>query len=104
MHKYLACSIIVFFVNSSLAFAYDNKKTHPSITKEAVGKSVESDLFLQEQLGFVKGYRENFNNGHKTRKIIEWLQDGSKEEDVPNCRAANHFHDPLKSWETFPTD
>ena len=100
MYKYLACSIIVFFVNSSLAFAYDNKKTHPSITKEAVGKAAESDLFLQEQLGFVEGYRQNLNNGYRIRTITDWLKDGSTKEDEPNCRAANHFHDPLKSWES----
>jgi len=51
-------------------------------------------------LEFRQGYDQELNNGSKIRTITLWLEDGSREEDEPNCRAANHFHDPLKSWET----
>ena len=99
MYKYLLCYLIVFLVHPALLFAYDNKKTHPSLTEKAVDNAVTSSLFLQEQLGFMEGFRQDLNNGIETKPIVEWLQDGSTEEDEPNCRAANHFHDPLKPWE-----
>jgi len=99
MYKYLLYLIIMFLVHSSLAFAYDNKKTHPSLTEKAINNAIDSETVLIEQLGFLEGYGQELNNGSETQKIIDWLKDGSKEEDEPNCRAANHFHDPLKPWE-----
>ena len=99
MLKYFVSLIIVCVGYSTISFAYDNKKTHPSLTEKAVEHAEESNTFLKEQLGFTRGYTQFLSNGIKNRKITDWLQDGSKEEDEPACRAANHFHDPLKPWE-----
>ena len=92
--------ILSLLVSVASSYAYDNKKTHRTITEKAVNHVLTSTTVLQEQLGFTQRYQQKISNGNKVQKITLWLQDGSQEEDEPNCRAANHFHDPLKSWET----
>jgi hypothetical protein len=34
----------------------------------------------------------------QTRRVLDWLQTGSEDEDKPICRASNHFHNPTKPF------
>jgi hypothetical protein len=34
------------------------------------------------------------------KELIYWIQYGAQMEDDPNCRAANHFHNPYLDWWT----
>ena len=98
MNNLLWLLIISLMLSVDSSYAYDNKQTHRTLTEKAVGNVVTSATVLRQQLGFLDEYRTKLNNGNKSQKIIEWLQDGSTEEDDPLCRATNHFHDPLKEW------
>lgn len=94
-----AVSLIVFTL-CSYSNAYDNEIIHPVITKESVEES-NLNVYLIDNLGIADGFGE-FVNG---KKIMEWLQDGSKAEDEPMCRASNRFHNPLLPWdESFMSD
>ncbi|MCI5142717.1 MAG: hypothetical protein D3909_13540 [Candidatus Electrothrix sp. ATG1] len=53
---------------------------------------------LKYQLGF-KDDDVKLSKGQHIYPIAEWLELGSKKEDDPMCRAANHFHDPWKPWD-----
>jgi hypothetical protein len=84
----------------SVSMSYDNETTHKKITEETV-KWSSLDSLLKGNLGIIKGYKEKVNG----KTIIEWLSYGSYLEDVPDCRASNHFHDPLKPWsQSYMTD
>lgn len=80
--------------------AYDNVTTHRKITEDAVTWS-QLDTIAKNNLGFSSGYMEVISG----QQIIKWLSDGSYLEDVPKCRASNHFHNPLLSWDqSYMTD
>ena len=82
------------------SYAYDNTITHRDITKKAVLSPGLSN-YLKQNLGIAGGLDEKING----QKIIDWLSDGSDYEDVPNCRASNHFHNPLLQWgQSYVTD
>ena len=42
---------------------------------------------------------EGITTTFKKKTIWEWLQLGSTVEDAPDCRAENHFLNPLKAWD-----
>lgn len=86
---------MVFIMSSTITNAYDNVDTHRRITKTAVSAASQLDNYLMHNLGFAKGYEDKTNG----KMIIEWLQEGSYGEDEPNCRASNHFHNPLLPWD-----
>jgi hypothetical protein len=45
---------------------------------------------------------EGILNGNS---ILKWLQQGSRDEDHPPCRASNHFHNPRLPWDqSYNTD
>lgn len=73
--------------------AFDNKVTHISISKSAINKS-SLDSYLVS-LGLPSGIKTKYNG----IEISTFLQIGSDVEDEPNCRAANHFHNPLLPWD-----
>jgi hypothetical protein len=92
----------------SSVHAYDNKMTHLKLTEKAVELSALSAMYgnyLGRNLG------ANFRNSTATllfdKETFEWFQEGSGFEDKSpenerysdRCRAANHFHNPLKLWD-----
>jgi len=94
-------SIFVFFYN--FVFAYDEKIGHPRIIEKAA-KRLDFERYLITNLGFIDGLKTRFLKVSKNN-ILEWLQEGSRLEDSPWCRATNHFHNPLKPWDqSFLTD
>jgi hypothetical protein len=84
-------------------YAFDNKRTHPDITDIAAKNSnIENNLI--QYLGFNGGLNTKFAFDNE-KNILDWLKYGSDLEDVPVCRAANHFHNPLLPWnQSYSTD
>ncbi len=81
--------------------AWDNVVTHPFLTKRAAESSklktyLVNTLKLSDKKDSV--LKTELKVGAKPKTILEWLRYGSDQEDVPMCRAANHFHNPLKNW------
>jgi hypothetical protein len=94
----IACSIVLF--QPSLTAGYDDQTTHPDITKKAVSDVSNLNFYLKTTLGLEKGIDSRFPSNSQDPKTsaLELLKSGSTAEDSPACRAANHFHDPLKPW------
>jgi hypothetical protein len=94
--KFIA--LISYLIWLSLTFstvwAFDDQDTHPRITEKSVSNS-NLDKYLNKNLGFTSGSLSIVNG----KPIIKVLREGSTDEDSPICRASNHFHNPLKSWE-----
>jgi hypothetical protein len=99
MIKCLQRIIILFIViHSSSSIAFDNRDTHPNLSSIAADKSLLNDILKNEL--FIKNYKEILNGpGGEPKKIIEWIEQGSENEDDPTCRAASHFHNPLRPWD-----
>ncbi len=91
------CLTILMLLQTTVIFAFDNKQSHPFLTKKAVENS-QLKSFLEHQLFITDGYNSALQTTLAEKSILEWLQKGSEEEDDPACRAANHFHNPLKLW------
>ncbi len=89
--------MILFCLIPSWIYAFDHKQTHPELTTQAVKNTEYFENVLKMQLGF-EDADKLLNNGEHTYSITKWLKEGSKEEDDPACRAASHFHNPLKPW------
>ena len=96
MLRYCLLFIMLCFLFPSWIYGWDDQNTHPTITDEAIKHAKDLESFLTTQLGIEDD--TELNNGEHNKNIIEWLQTGSTEEDDPMCRAANHFHNPLKHW------
>ncbi|MBI4825847.1 MAG: hypothetical protein HY807_05435 [Nitrospirae bacterium] len=94
----IICSLIIF--HQGIVFGYDDQTTHPDITNKAVIDASSLDTFMRTSLGFEKGVNSRFpsNSQDPTTSALELLMTGSTDEDSPACRASNHFHDPLKTW------
>lgn len=90
-------SLLILFIRSNITSAFDNVTTHPKITEGAVKQSV---LKRFPYLHLSTAFSSNYDSLIRGRKIIDWLKQGSTDEDSPMCRASNHFHDPLLSWNT----
>jgi hypothetical protein len=87
--------IMVFLIiMSTPAYSFDNEITHRDLTKNAIEKS-NLNKYLIDNLELKGGFEANI----KGRSVIQWLREGAYSEDKPACRAANHFHDPLKPWD-----
>ena len=85
-------------------YAHEDTIVHPKITERAalaamVKDNLPFDVYLFNNLGFSGGLSTliPMSNG---KPIFQLLTDGSIAEDDPRCRAANHFHNPLKTWGT----
>ena len=90
----LPCFSIVFLILFVLeASAFDNKYTHRLMTERAIlnseiSETIARDLKLDDgTAALVSG-----------RSITDWLKEGAFQEDEPDCRASNHFHNPLRTW------
>jgi len=88
--------ILITLYSYKNANAYDDQDTHPKITDSAIENS-NINSYLINSLNYKDGIKTTFpSNSQTTIKIL--LQKGSIAEDSPNCRASNHFHNPLKPW------
>jgi hypothetical protein len=102
MKKLYIFPIVIAFLISGNATAFDKDDTHPRLTEKAIESSEFKDNgYLEDNL--------NLPNGTGTvvdgLTIKRWLKDGSKLEDEPQCRASNHFHNPLEPWtESYMSD
>jgi len=84
--------IIVFLVSGNVS-AFDHEITHRQLTEKAIENSL-ANQYLIDNLNLSDGTATLINGV----KIEKWLIEGSYLEDEPNCRASNHFHNPLKPW------
>jgi hypothetical protein len=92
--------ICIIYKNVS---AYDDQVTHRKITEKAIGFS-NIENYIIRVLGLSRGLITTFPDT-SDNSIKYWLMEGSKLEDQPLSRAANHFHNPLKPWnESYVTD
>jgi hypothetical protein len=81
-----------------VSHGFDDKITHPQITRSAVRASI-LDSFLRNNLGLSNGIQSQIRStSGTTQNVGDWLDDGSTLEDSPPCRASNHFHNPLKPF------
>jgi hypothetical protein len=80
--------------------AFNNEVTHPDLTDRAIRSSKLSD-YLKDTLNFPKGAGTIIED----LTLEEWIERGSTLEDEPQCRASNHFHNPLEPWtESYMSD
>jgi hypothetical protein len=102
--------LVLLIITTILSFcvvAYGlEKPTHMAINQDIATRKIDEfalDTYLTNQLGFLKGIKEELNN----KQIIGWLSEGGKTEDEPSGwiltirgggRSNNHFHNPLKPW------
>ncbi|MFA7061457.1 MAG: hypothetical protein WC156_11660, partial [Pedobacter sp.] len=95
--KIFAFIILHYICFSPYAYCFDDKITHPDITERAITKSYLNN-YIVNSLGITEGIEKQITTYlfPTSQTILEWLKKGSKDEDSPTCRAANHFHDPLK--------
>lgn len=96
LHAIFVISILII-LNSNHVYSYDDVITHPALTDIAVSKSILQS-YLSKNLG--TEFSNNYTSVIDGEQVIEILKRGSTEEDTPNCRAASHFLNPLKGWET----
>ncbi len=96
MWKFYSLSIIFIISISNIVYSYDHVKTHPDLTDISVTRSILRS-YLSDELG--KDFSKNYISIIGSKEIIEILKEGSTEEDIPNCRAASHFLNPLKDWD-----
>jgi hypothetical protein len=105
MNKKSSFLAIVIFMSSNWAVAFDDKITHPTLTRTAVEHAVYLENAIKVHLGMEEGLGAELFNGRHNFTITKWLEEGSREEDDPRCRAVNHFHDPTRPWsEAMLTD
>lgn len=92
MNKILKLLIILLCLNVVNSFAFNETITHRDLTERAfTEKASELNSYLINQLGFKSVTDTKFLQ----KDMLQWLKDGSTEEDKPVCRAANHFHNPV---------
>ena len=97
---FVISGLIPFFC-SNTAGAFDNKSTHPEITKKAANVSVlKINNCLNGYLG--EPFSKGLDSIVSDRTVLAWLQKGSSDEDPTiwpaKCRASHHFHNPLLPW------
>jgi len=97
------------------ALAWKASETHRLLARYAADNSVlsKSKGDYLKILGFDSGLDEDLEWGEETKTVKEWLADGAEFEDNSDWltlvlygqgRYSNHFHDPLKSWESAGLD
>lgn len=93
---YVACAVILAAPTAVKAF--DDLDTHPRITRGAIARSNLNEVLIGD-LGLRDGIQTQLQHPSGARATIsKWLEDASRLEDNPACRAGNHFHNPLKSF------
>lgn len=98
-----AVLIASYFIvlQSNILYGYDDQVTHPEITRKAASDVSNLNAYLKTSLGFSTGLDSHLpsDSTDPNRTILKLLTGGSTAEDYPLCRATNHFHNPLKSWD-----
>ena len=95
--------ILVLFISymlSNLLFEESilalEKETHYFLNEKIVAVT-NLDNYLKTNLGLVNGIKEELNG----KQVLECVKEGGKYEDEPMyTRSFNHFHNPLKTWDT----
>jgi hypothetical protein len=91
----------ILFLIISLIVLTDNalsleKRTHEFIN-EKIAQQAWFDNYLKNNLGFTEGMKEKIIG----KEVFKWVREGGVKEDEPfYTRSLNHFHDPLKSWDS----
>ncbi|MHB1351676.1 MAG: hypothetical protein ACYCYR_17650 [Desulfobulbaceae bacterium] len=99
MNNIFKCLCAIVFLSLILlpyvCLAYDDKVTHPHVTRSAINESRLND-FLQKYFN-LEGYIGAFGIDSRLneKSVLKLVQEGSGKEDSPACRAANHFHNPI---------
>jgi len=98
--KSIILFVLLLATVSFNVFAHDDVAIHPKIMEKSMSQS-NLDSYLKNNLIFTKGTDTSLTmlSEDKEDTIVGWLKKGSTAEDHPMCRASNHFHDPLKSWD-----
>ncbi len=104
----LACLVAFSVTIVNVVYAYDNNITHRALTKSAY----EGSLLSENRNYLVNNFGDSFVikivDGKpvtiiKGKEVFEWIKEGSDFEDggpdTNDCRASNHFHNPLKPWD-----
>ena len=110
----LSVLLSVLPVLNEPVLSWDDEKTHRLLTEYAADNSVlsKSKGDYLKIIGF-SGLDEDLKWDKITQKVIEWIADGSQFEDkidwgflalTGQMRASNHFHNPLKPWESAGLD
>jgi hypothetical protein len=90
----LYCSVLI----PSISYSFDDRETHPRITRSAVSSSNIGSM-LRDDLGYIASTETEIRGQTgRTFSIMDWVRLGSVEEDDPACRASHHFHHPLRPF------
>jgi len=110
--------LFVFVGSLRNSYGWDNKKTHPALTHNALGISI-ADSYIKSQIGLADGMstelywdfpadiKERLDWGKMkpdktTRSILDWIKAGSAIEDEDGqwkpIRPRHHFHDPIRDF------
>jgi hypothetical protein len=94
----IALGLGLLILVPALSHGFDNVITHPQITEPAARSSM-LDSFIANNLGLRQGILSQLKGASGAPEtILQWLKDGSTNEDIPPCLASNHFHNPLKPF------
>ena len=99
-------TLLLVMCYTEMTFAYDDQDTHPRITRKAAEpNNSQIEQYLIQNLGITNGLETEIIHNSENETIMKWFEKGSIDEDEPDCRASNHFHNPLKVWgESHLTD
>jgi hypothetical protein len=103
---FIAITLMCCISTVHYAYCFDDKKTHPELTKIAIKNSMLNS-YLVNSLGLAGGTEMKISPYlfPEDKSILEWLQKGSTDEDSPMCRASTHFHNPILTWDqSYMTD
>lgn len=80
------------------AHGFDERTTHRLLTDLAARRS-RLDQTLKDELGLLRGLDTTLTAmDGRSQSLLNWLLSGAENEDVPPCRASNHFHNPLRPY------
>ena len=97
---WLILAFVMTLVNANAGWSFDNVDTHPRISEAALRVS-SVDARLKNELELENGINTPLRAASgQVLTGLQWLSRGSRLEDVPLCRASNHFHNPLRPFTT----
>ncbi len=100
----MVLALLLLLGTLSVAAAYEIP-THRALTGIAVSTPVEGFVlqdYVRTVLNLPGGLGQPLSDGQgTTRSLQDWIVQGAGDEDVPLCRSARHFHNPLA---VFPWD